>query len=361
MGEVRHSWDVPGSWAEALAAARQGGTLLLLGGVDSGKSTLAAVLAAEAWQAGRATAVVDADVGQASIGPPTCASVGLVTSPIERLEDLTPQAMDFVGSPSPMGHFLQCATSAAVTVAEARRLGAETIVVDTTGLIAGAAARALKSAKIRLLEPDVLVALQAEDEVEHLLAPYLRRGRPRVLRLPRSRRVKERSREERASRRQRRLGAYFAGGRSFEAAWDKLPMEGTAWTTGEAVPGHLKAYAEEVLGCEVVYAERRADGMFVVVSGRCSQEGLRSLGEGFGGAAKACEVGSLENRLVGLLGERGETLALAILEKVDFPARRLSLFTPLDDIAQARGLRMGAVQVARDGTQLAWNDPGDLG
>lgn len=361
MGEARHSWEVPASWEHALAAARQGGTLLLVGSVDAGKSTLAAILAREAWRAGRATAVVDADVGQASIGPPTCVSVGLVTQEIERLDDLAPEAVDFVGSPSPMGHLLQCATSAAVMVAAAGRAGAETIVVDTTGLISGPAARALKSAKIRLVGADAVIALQTEDEVEHLLAPYAHRARPRVLRLGRSRRVKERSREERTARRQERLGAYFANGGVFQARWSDLPMESTAWTTGEPVPGHVRAHAEELLGCEVVYAERRADGVFVVVSGRPDQGGLRALGEGFGGTARACEVGSLENRLVGLLGEEGDTLALGILESMDFRARRLTIYTPLKDPAQARGLRMGAVQVARDGTQLAWNESGDVG
>ena len=361
MGEARSSWDVPASWEQALAAARQGGTLLLLGAVDSGKSTLAAILAAGAWEAGRVTAVVDADVGQASIGPPTCVSLGWVRSEIERLEELDLEALDFVGSPSPMGHLLQCATSAAAMVAAARRAGAETIVVDTTGLIAGSAGRALKSAKTRLVEAEVLVALQAEEEVEHLVAPYRHRSRPRVLRLSQSRKVKQRGREERTARRQARLGAYLAEGRVLEARWADLPMENTAWTTGEPVPGHVMAHAEELLGCEVVYAERRADGIFVVVSGRPDRDGLRALGDGFGGTARACEVGALENRLVGLLDERGDTLALGVLEQVDFRARRLSTYTPLAGLDHARGLRMGAVQVARDGTQLAWNEPGDVG
>lgn len=361
MGQVQSPWDVPDSWEPALEAAREGGVLLLIGGVDSGKSTLAAILAAEAHQAGRKTAVVDADIGQASIGPPTCVSLGMVEGEIRGCEDIPLAALDFVGSPSPKGHLLQCATGAAVMAAAARAAGAETVVVDTTGLIAGSAGRGLKSAKVRLTGADVVIALQRDEEAEHLLAAYARRRRPRVVRLACSRKVKPRTREERAARRQRRLAAYLAGGHTMEVSWEDLPLENTALGAGEPAPGHVRAHAEEMLGCEVVHAEWGGEGLFVVVSGRLDSSALRALGEGFEGRAVACEVSALENRLAGLLGEQGETLGLGIVERVDFAARRLHIYTPLKEVSRARGVRMGAIQVARDGTQLAWNQPGDLG
>ncbi len=278
--------------------------------------------------------MVDADIGQASIGPPTCVSLGMVEGEIRGCEDIPLAALDFVGSPSPKGHLLQCATGAAVMTAAARAAGAETVVVDTTGLIAGSAGRGLKSAKVRLTGADVVIALQRDEEAEHLLAAYARR---------------------------RRLAAYLAGGHTMEVSWEDLPLENTALGAGEPAPGHVRAHAEEMLGCEVVHAEWGGEGLFVVVSGRLDSSALRALGEGFEGRAVACEVSALENRLAGLLGEQGETLGLGIVERVDFAARRLHIYTPLKEVSRARGVRMGAIQVARDGTQLAWNQPGDLG
>jgi len=358
MAESR-PWDIPSSWAPALEAARAGGVFLLIGAVDSGKSVLAAVLANAALEAGRVAAVVDADTGQSSIGPPTCIGMARLPQPIGCLEDLAAEAIDFVGSSSPVGHLLAAAAGAHAMAAAAHHLGAETIVVDTTGLISGGVARALKAAKIQLLAPDYLLAVQAEDEVEHLLAPYKRRASPRILRVTRSRRVKTRTREERAARRQRRFSGYFAGASSCELVWDNLPMENTAWTTGEPAPGHIRAYAEERLGCEVLHAESRAGGLVLIVSGRPDAEGLRALGRDFGGA-RAIDAAALHHLLVGLLGERGETLGLGILEKVDFRGRRLTIYTPVQG-DRARGLRLGSVRLARDGTELGWNDPADLG
>lgn len=353
-------WDIPSSWSPALDAARAGGTLFLIGGVDSGKSTLAAILANAAFDAGRATAVVDADTGQSDIGPPTCIGMARVTAPVRSLEDLPAEALDFVGSSSPVGHLLNAAASAHAMALAARATGAETIIVDTTGLISGGVARALKSAKIRLLDPDVLIALQAEDEAEHLLAPYARRPRPRVIRLRQSRRVKPRTRDQRTARRQAKFRAYFAAARAVAVTWDHLPMDNTAWTTGEPAPGHVRAFAEERLECEVHHAEVRADGLLLIVSGRPSAAGLGSLAQDFGGAARAIDTSVLDHLLVGLLGERGETIALGILEAVDFRARTLTIYTPALEPEAAKGLRLGTVRLARDGTELGWIDPGDI-
>lgn len=361
MTSSQPAWDIPPSWSPAVEAARAGATLFLIGAIDSGKSTLAAILASAAVEAGRAAAVVDADTGQSNLGPPTCVGMARVTHPIRRLEELSAEAIDFVGSSSPVGYLLNAAASAQAMATAARRLGAETIIVDTTGLVSGGVARALKSAKVRLLDPDVVVAVQAEDEVEHLLAPFAHRARPRVLRLRRSRRVKVRTREQRTARRQGLFAAYFAGGRAAEVAWDQLPMENTAWTTGETAPGHIRAFAEERVECEVLHAELRADGLLLIVSGRPNAEGLRSLGADFGGSARAIDAAALQHLLVGLLGERGETLGVGILEGVEFGSRRLRIFTPISDLDKAKGVRLGAVRVARDGTELGWNDPGDLG
>jgi len=361
MADGTASWDIPPSWQPALEAARAGGALIVLGAVDSGKSTLVAVLAQEARRAGRPVAVVDADIGQSSIGPPACVGMARLTSDVHALDDLRADAIDFVGACSPAGHLLQCAASATAMARAAADGGAETLIVDTTGLVSGPSARALKGAKVRMLDPDVLIAIEQDDEVEHLVSHYQTRARPKVIRLPPSRSVKQRSREQRAARRQRKFAACLAGAKSVELNWDDAPAENGPLTGGDPVPGHVRAYAEERLACEVLHAARRGDGISLVVAGRPNPVGLRALADGFGGNASAVDVSALQHLLVGVLGDRGQTLALGILEEADFPRRRSSIFTPLADPSAARGLRLGSIRIARDGTQLGSNDPGAVG
>jgi len=354
MSEARSEWDIPSAWEPAREVAREGGALLLIGDVDTGKSTLAAVLANDALGAGRTVAVVDADVGQSSIGPPACVGLAFPKGEIASLEGLAADAIDFVGACSPGRHLLQLAASAAALTRQAREAQAETIIIDTTGLVSGGVGRALKGAKVRLLDPDVVVALQEEDEVEPLIAHYEARARPRAVRLRPSRRVRERSRDERAANRQRHFASYFRDAREIERDWP--PVENSVWTSGEPLPGHLRAYAEERVACEVLYAERYAEGVFLIVEGRPDPNGILRFADSFGGRVLAVEQASLSHLLVGLLDEAGGTLALAILEEVDFRKRRMVLYTPLADETAVRGVRLGSIQLGRDGTQLATVD-----
>ena len=227
----------------------------------------------------------------------------------------------------------------------ARALGARAIIVDTTGMVAGSAARALKAAKVDLLDPDWLVALQREDEVEHLLAPYRRRKRPRLLRLRPSRAVQPRSAEERRSNRERGFAAALAGSRPATVPWSSLGAEGTPFLAGTALPGHLRDELEAMTGAEVVYAERAADFTFAITRG--APEGRKSTGQ-----VQIADESHFEHRLLGLLDEAGETLGLGILLELDFRGQTLTLRAHPEAVKCACALRVGRMRVAPDGTEL---------
>ena len=51
--------------------ASSSGVVMLIGGLDTGKTTLGRTIAAAGLAAGRQVAYLDADVGQKAVGPPT--------------------------------------------------------------------------------------------------------------------------------------------------------------------------------------------------------------------------------------------------------------------------------------------------
>ena len=51
-------------------AARDAHTVLFVGGIDAGKSTLARAVSAYALTLGRSVAYIDGDLGQKTVGPP---------------------------------------------------------------------------------------------------------------------------------------------------------------------------------------------------------------------------------------------------------------------------------------------------
>ncbi len=144
------------------------GVVMLLGGVDTGKTTLARQIARAAVTAGRSAAIVDADVGNSMIGPPACVGLRVIRSPSD-LDDLeTPDRLHFVGEINPGRLVLQQVVATAALV-EAARSQADVVVIDTSSEVSGVAGETLKYHKTELCRPDRIVAIQRGGELEPLM------------------------------------------------------------------------------------------------------------------------------------------------------------------------------------------------
>jgi polynucleotide 5'-hydroxyl-kinase GRC3/NOL9 len=80
------------------------------------------------------------------------------------------------------------------------------IIVDTTGLVSGEIGFYLKTRKIKLIRPDYVIALQRDNELEHILSAI---EEFKIIRAPVSAHVKERTRQYRINYRNRRFKEYF--------------------------------------------------------------------------------------------------------------------------------------------------------
>jgi polynucleotide 5'-hydroxyl-kinase GRC3/NOL9 len=198
------------AWAAALEAAAAAQVTLVLGANDTGKTTLVTRLASALAEAGHCVGVVDADLGQSDVGPPTTVGLGHVRRPLERLADAELVALEFLGTTSPARCMRETAEATARLVRRALDLGDDRVLVDTSGLVEGSFGRALKRIKIDRVRPDVLVALQRADEVEPILRAYAEAGRPGIVRLPAAATVR-RSATARRHARRRALEAHLAG------------------------------------------------------------------------------------------------------------------------------------------------------
>src|SRR5436309_721901 len=152
-------------------AARHARSVLFLGGLDAGKSTLARATAAFALRIGRRVAYIDADVAQKTVGPP--ATVGM--KHIREPDDLIPErmseadALGFVGPISPQDHLVPLVGALGGLRDRARHEGAELVIVDTGGEVSGIRGQLVKYYKVDVLEPDLVVGLQRGEELEPIL------------------------------------------------------------------------------------------------------------------------------------------------------------------------------------------------
>src|SRR5258708_16167994 len=101
-GTIVPELTVPPAWSEAAdIVKRQRGVCVIIGEVDSGKSSLCTFLANKCLDNAERIGVVDADVGQADIGPPTTISCSVVKAPIIGLHNVAPELSFFIGDTSP--------------------------------------------------------------------------------------------------------------------------------------------------------------------------------------------------------------------------------------------------------------------
>jgi polynucleotide 5'-hydroxyl-kinase GRC3/NOL9 len=185
--------------------------VMMVGGLDSGKSTFGKLVATSAVAAGKVVGYLDADVGQKTVGPPTAVTLRMLRTP----EDAEPErmavhdAMSFVGSTSPQGQLLPLVVGAGRMLARAFDEEADLVVVDTSGLVSGVYGQILKYHKIELLRPDIVVGFQRGEELEPLLGIVQRFFGAEVVALPVDPEVRSVSVDERATLREDAFRRYF--------------------------------------------------------------------------------------------------------------------------------------------------------
>jgi polynucleotide 5'-hydroxyl-kinase GRC3/NOL9 len=192
-------------------AARTKRTTILLGGLDSGKTTMARAMLAAALARGRTCAYLDADVGQKTVGPPATVTLKMLRSPVDldgpSLADA--DELSFVGSTTPEGQMLPLVTSVARLCTRARDAGADFVVVDTNGLVSGVYGQILKYHKIEMVQPDLVVGLQRGEELQPVLGIVQRFFRTEVVPLSVMPGVRATTVEQRADNREAAMRRYF--------------------------------------------------------------------------------------------------------------------------------------------------------
>ena len=208
------SWDFSFEIEEVLKNIGTDDTMLVLGGTDTGKTTLIKRL--HERLGGK---VIDGDLGQPEIGPPGLLSRGSYGNGMENGY--------FVGGFTPRGNLVQVMTG----IARLIRTGARPLFVDTDGWIDGDAALVYKGELISLIDPDVLLLLERNSELEKFstfLSPE------KTISLSALTGAKK-SRGERAANRIRKLKYYFSRASRVRRSWSEVSVAGTLLGKGEEV------------------------------------------------------------------------------------------------------------------------------
>src|SRR6266568_934625 len=151
--------------------------------------------------------VVDADVGQADIGPPTTISSSVVQAPIIGLHKAAAEISFFIGDTSP-SFVPDKVVALATRLKKHMTSSADTVLVNTDGWLTEFNALRHKQLLLEEIQPDLVIGLSRSDEV---IDPLLDRAKFASLRLPSSPFARIRSKEERKKAREAGYRRFLQG------------------------------------------------------------------------------------------------------------------------------------------------------
>lgn len=265
--------------------------IYVVGAIDSGKTTFCRFLLNNLSARFR-MGWIDCDPGQSIFGPPT--TVGLAV--FDHATTCQREFFRFVGATSPAGHFLSTLAGIQRLEEKARTQGLQKIIIDSSGFVLGALAREFQIHLIEILEPEVLVAIQKDNEIEMILKNFHRHSRIKTVRIPVSAAVVARTMADRQQYRIDKLKHYFRTGQ--------------------------------------LYAVKTAD------------KGIHGMMPDLKNPA------SIFHRLLALCDADHWLVTLALLENLDGLKHSLTIFAPPHDAVRVASIHFGSIHIHRDGSQF---------
>jgi polynucleotide 5'-hydroxyl-kinase GRC3/NOL9 len=254
-----------------------------------------------------------------------------VTGPLGRPADTARLALRFVGATSAARDQLATVVGTRHLVDRALALAFGRVIVDTSGLVRGDLGQRLKQAKIDVLAPDVVIALQRDGECEPILAPYGAARRPAVIRIPALAPPRRRSQDDRRRHREQALAAHFSGARVVGLDLSTIVVRTPALFAGPALPAVELADASELIGQDIVWGERRGGEVAIVTRQPLTESEARAASRRLGAVGFSHHaLEHLVGMLAGLDDDGLDTLGLGGVVGLDLPARRLTVETAVN-------------------------------
>ncbi|AEC51630.1 hypothetical protein PNA2_0714 [Pyrococcus sp. NA2] len=330
---------------ERITSLKRPSTVMIIGDVDTGKTTLAIYLANELLSRGLRVAIVDSDVGQKGILPPATISMALVDSHFSSLEELKAFYHYFIGSITPNQFFGEMVVGTMRLVDIAKRFS-DVVLIDTTGMIYGSGVE-LKRMKIEAIKPDLILALDREGELD----PIIKGFEDITVKLEVSEKAREFSRGERREFRKEKWKKYFENARTVTFNIKDVLITGTSLFQGKPIENSEKNLLEKLFKWVIVHGRKLGEKYFIVKVDMA--EGPRVIDKN---VVRYFDFSKLSNLIIGLIDKEGLCRGLGILKGVNFSEGTVDVLTPVDDISSIAELRFGRIRVREDGEELGLLD-----
>ena len=327
---------IPPSWIEAyeqlLNFQNKPVAAMVLGTVDSGKTSFCTYLTNRLLQEKQKVAILDGDLGQSDIGPPCTVAYTFLTKPVTDLFNLEAKNAFFIGFTSPSTAINKVIEGLSSLKREVLEGNPDFIVINTDGWVEGEDAINYKVQLVKELNPDIIFCIQQKDELAPLINS-LEGFQKIVVESPPT--IKQRSREKRRSLRELGYIKYLKNAKvqSLPISW--LKIEGNEFLglgiTHENTKQAKRVY--DLLGMKPLHFAELKDRVCLVIGrGRwISNEKLIKMEETLGKKIALLRKGEEEGLLVALYNNDRKFLGIGVLREIDYSRKTLKIFTPVSE------------------------------
>lgn len=343
--------SIPVEWSELasrIANDRKEGQLykiLVLGEVDTGKTFFSTYLTNKLIDSIGKTAILDCDSGQSDIGAPGTFGMLVLDKPEVFLTELEPTHMYMIGAHSPGLHFLPALSGLSAMLKKAEN-EAEAIIIDTTGWVQGDGGRAIKKAKLDIVQPDMVILMQRGTELEHLVKHL---PSEKIVRLPVSKKATSTSQMDRQALREIVSKKYFVDSKVFTIPFKQVFTDRCYFLSGTKIDLEGTLYAEQLSGWE---------GTLVFSSGPLMPELTKDWPKDLG-MIRNFISGNEKGVMVALLNAEQDVLAIGRLEEFDFLNDNFRIRSNYKgDLGEVKGIQFGSLKLTEDGSEAGFIEPG---
>lgn len=321
--------NVSSSWTDAakeLLSLAKPITVLVVGDADSGKSSFCTFLVNAAVKENLKTCIIDADLGQSDVGPPSTMGFNYIAEPVKDLFEIHSKEAFFVGSTSPSGAISKVIEGLLYLKTIVMDGGVDFLVINTDGWIEG---EEVSSHKVRLAEEVVssaVVGMQKENELTPILDAL---DGVKVITIDSPQLIQPRNRAKRKLLRELSYKKYLKGAKiqSFSLSW--INVEDSVLGSGGPLYRKRLETLINLLGKRPVYSEEAIDALLVVLRKNefIKDKPIKAVEEYFEKTVKVIREGDEEGLLVGLKDEKDHFLGIGILTEVDYKRKTLKIYT----------------------------------
>lgn len=325
---------IPASWCKAsdefLNLPTRPITALILGAVDSGKTSFCTYLTNRLLRGKRKVVVLDGDVGQSDIGPPSTVAYAFVNKPITDLFSLRAKNAVFIGETSPSRATGKIIDALVSLKKQVLNHGAESVVINTDGWTEAECAVNYKIQLVEKLNPDIIFCLQQRDELAPLISS-LEKFKKAIVESPSTRR--ERDLEKRRNLRELGYIKYLRNPKVQSLSLSWLKVEGNELfdicKTRMSVRQARKI--NELLGMRPLHISEIGDRIYVIIGRKrwIDDANIKKVEDYTKKKVLVARKGEEEGLLAGIYDLGRNFLGVGVLQEIDYLRKTIKISTPV--------------------------------